>query len=78
MDMDVKLTPKTADLRRTGLVCSVNAGLNNVDYYAYGPWENYNDRHAGCMVGRYRTTVEDMVVPYVKPQSMVTAKACVN
>ena len=30
------------------------------------------------MVGRYRTTVEDMVVPYVKPQSMVTAKACVN
>ena len=51
MDMDVKLTPKTADLRRTGLVCSVNAGLNNVDYYAYGPWENYNDRHAGCMVG---------------------------
>ena len=70
MDMDVKLTPKTADLRRTGLVCSVNAGLNNVDYYAYGPWENYNDRHAGCMVGRYRTTVEDMVVPYVKPQSM--------
>ncbi len=27
-------------------------------------------RHAGCMVGRYRTTVEDMVVPYVKPQSM--------
>ena len=70
VDMDVKLTPKTADLRRTGLVCSVNAGLNNVDYYAYGPWENYNDRHAGCMVGRYRTTVEDMVVPYVKPQSM--------
>lgn len=70
MDMDVKFLPKTANLRRTGLVCSVNAGLDNVDYYAYGPWENYIDRKDGCMVGRYHTTVKDMVERYVKPQSM--------
>ena len=70
MDMDVKLTPKTKDLRRIGLVCSVNAGLDNVDYYAYGPWENYIDRKDGCMIGRYTTTVDDMVERYVKPQSM--------
>lgn len=31
---------------------------------------NYNDRKDGCMVGRYMTTVEDMEVPYMKPQSM--------
>lgn len=70
MDMDVKFLPKTANLRRTGLVCSVNAGLDNVDYYAYGPWENYIDRKDGCMVGRYHTTVKNMVERYVKPQSM--------
>ena len=70
MNMDVKFLPKTANLRRTGLVCSVNAGLDNVDYYAYGPWENYIDRKDGCMVGRYHTTVKDMVERYVKPQSM--------
>lgn len=70
MDMDVKFLPKTANLRRTGLVCSINAGLDNVDYYAYGPWENYIDRKDGCMVGRYHTTVKDMVERYVKPQSM--------
>lgn len=70
MDMDVKFTPKTPDLRRAGLVCSINAGLDNVDYYAYGPWENYNDRKDGCMVGRFTTKVENMVEEYVKPQTM--------
>ena len=70
LDMDVKLTPRTKELYRAGLVCAVNAGLDNVDYYAYGPWENYIDRKEGCMIGRYSTTVDDMVERYVKPQSM--------
>ena len=70
VDIDVKLTPKTKELYRAGLVCAVNAGLENVDYYAYGPWENYIDRKEGCMIGRYSTTVDDMVERYVKPQSM--------
>lgn len=70
VDMDVKLTPKTKELYRAGLVCAVNAGLENVDYYAYGPWENYIDRKDGCMIGRYSTTVDEMVERYVKPQSM--------
>ena len=70
MDMDAVFQPHTADLRRCGLVCGINPSLSQVDYYAYGPWENYNDRKDGCMVGRYTTTVDDMVEKYVKPQSM--------
>lgn len=70
MDMDVVFHPHTADLRRCGLVANVDSTLSTVDYYAYGPWENYNDRKDGCMVGRYTTTVDRMEVPYVKPQSM--------
>ena len=70
MDMDVKLTPKVKDLRRTGLVCSINSALDHVNYYAYGPWENYIDRKDACMMGRYQTTVDEMVEKYIKPQSM--------
>ena len=70
MDMEVVFRPHTADLRRCGLVANIDSTLSNIDYYAYGPWENYNDRKDGCMVGRYTTTVEDMEVPYMKPQSM--------
>ncbi len=70
MDMEVLFRPHTADLRRCGLVANIDSTLSNVDYYAYGPWENYNDRKDGCMVGRYTTTVDGMEVPYMKPQSM--------
>ena len=70
MDMDVKLTPKAKNLRRTGLVCSINSALDQVNYYAYGPWENYIDRKDGCMIGRYQTTVDGMMERYIKPQSM--------
>lgn len=63
-------TPHTDNLRRAGLVCHLDSTLTRVNYYAYGPWENYNDRKDGCMVGRYATTVDDMVEEYVKPQSM--------
>ena len=62
--------PQTADLRRCGLVCGLRPDLDQVDYYAYGPWENYVDRKDGCMVGRYVTTVDKMGGEYVKPQSM--------
>ncbi len=70
MDMDVKFQPKQADLRRAGLVCSVDSTLKQVDYYAHGPWENYNDRKAGCLVGRYETTIDKMIEQYAKPQTM--------
>lgn len=70
MDMEVTLVPHTADLRRCGLVCAVNPSLEHLDYYAFGPWENYSDRKDGCMVGRYTDTVEGMKEEYVKPQSM--------
>lgn len=44
MDMEVVFRPHTADLRRCGLVANIDSTLSNIDYYAYGPWENYNDR----------------------------------
>ena len=69
VDVEVEFTPATANLRRAGLVSYINPEYSNVDYYAYGPMENYNDRKAGAMIGRYSATVDDMGGNYVKPQS---------
>ena len=69
VDMDVEFTPHKKDLRRAGLVCAVNPALDVVNYYAFGPYENYVDRPDAAMIGRYATTVKGMVEPYVKPQS---------
>ena len=69
VDVEAEFTPAGSNLRRAGLVSYVNAEYGNVDYYAYGPWENYNDRKAGVMLGRYTATVDNMSGNYVKPQS---------
>ena len=70
VDLEISLQSVGKDLRRAGVVCSIVPGLNHVAYYAHGPLENYNDRKAYCPVGRYQTTVDEMFVPYQKPQSM--------
>ncbi len=70
VDVDAHFTPHADDLRRAALLCYVDSSLDNVDYHALGPWENYVDRKDGCLVGRYSTTVEGMFEEYVKPQTM--------
>ncbi|MCF0159463.1 MAG: DUF4981 domain-containing protein, partial [Bacteroidaceae bacterium] len=70
LDVDVTFTPKTNDLRRAGMVCTVNPSLDRVKYYALGPWENSNDRKDGMVAQWYETKVGEMGGEYVKPQSM--------
>ncbi len=69
VDMDVRFTPHRDDLRRAGLVCMLDPSLSQVEYCALGPWENYRDRKDAAVVGRYATTVPQMVENYMKPQS---------
>ncbi|MCC8071745.1 MAG: DUF4981 domain-containing protein [Bacteroidales bacterium] len=69
VDVDAQFLPKSPNLRRAGMVAAIDSSLQVVDYYAYGPWENTDDRLDGVTIGRYSTTVPEMVVPYVKPQS---------
>ena len=69
VDVDAKFVPNNGELRRAGLVCGIDPTLSNVNYYAYGPWENTVDRKDGTVVGRYATTVDKMADNYVKPQS---------
>lgn len=70
MDMDVTMASQTTDLRRLGLTCSLVPGLENVEYYARGPLENYCDRKTGSFLGIYKNTVTGFEEKYVKPQSM--------
>ncbi|MCH5182262.1 MAG: DUF4981 domain-containing protein, partial [Prevotellaceae bacterium] len=68
VDLDAEFTPHKADLRRAGLVCLLDSSLSRLDYYAYGPWENIDDRRDGCLLGRYQSDVDRERWPYVKPQ----------
>ncbi len=69
VDMKVTLNPIVEGLRRLGLGMIFSKDFEEIDYYAKGPWENYNDRQEASFVGRYSTTVSDMLTPYAHPQS---------
>lgn len=68
VDMNVVFTP-SAELRRIGLGMQFAEGFENVEYYGRGPWSNYVDRKTASYLGRYYTTVDDMVEEMIHPQT---------
>ena len=55
-------------LPRIGLCMTLDASLNQVEWYGRGPQENYPDRKTGYKIGIYQSTVDDMYEPYLIPQ----------
>lgn len=68
VDMKVTFSPKAAT-RRLGLAMQFAEGFENVEYYARGPWSNYVDRKTGSRLGRYVTTVDNMIDENIHPQT---------
>lgn len=56
------------EVPRIGVRFRIPQNRNKVEYFGRGPEENYIDRNAGSLIGRYQTTVEDMYTEYVRPQ----------
>jgi beta-galactosidase len=56
------------DLARIGTVFETVAGLEMLEWFGTGPHETYPDRKRGGLVGRWRSTVTDQYVPYIRPQ----------
>jgi len=68
VDMKVTFTP-SSETRRLGLGMQFAKGFENVEFYARGPWSNYTDRKTGSYLGRYTTTVNDMIEEQIHPQT---------
>ena len=68
VDMKVTFTSSSA-YRRVGLAAQFASGLEKLEYYGRGPWSNYVDRKTGSYLGRYLTTVEDMLEEQIHPQT---------
>jgi beta-galactosidase len=64
----VKLGEGVTDVPRIGVTLALVPGLEELEWFGRGPWENYCDRKASAMVGHYTSTVADQYVPYVMPQ----------
>jgi beta-galactosidase len=64
----VELAPGLDDVPRIGAGLALRPGLERVTWYGRGPWENYPDRLASAIVGRFESTVAEQYVPYILPQ----------
>ncbi len=68
VENDVRLGPDLRDLPRIGVVLLLKPGLERLEWFGRGPWEDYPDRLASTVVGTYRSTATDEYVPYILPQ----------
>ncbi len=68
VENEVRVGRDLRDLPRVGVTMTLQPGLEQLEWYGRGPWENYSDRLASTIVGRFESTVSDQYVPYILPQ----------
>jgi beta-galactosidase len=68
LDEYVRLPDGPVDVLRVGVQFSLAAGIDHVDWTGLGPWENYPDRRASALLGRWSATIDELATPYVRPQ----------
>ncbi len=68
VDNRVRLGRDLRDLPRVGITMHLRSGLERLEWFGRGPWDNYSDRKASALIGRYGSTVTDQYVPYIMPQ----------
>jgi beta-galactosidase len=56
------------NIPRFGTNFIVKNDFNQVNWYGRGPLENYQDRKTSQFVGNYMAAVDDLYVPYIRPQ----------
>lgn len=53
---------------RFGVRMFLSKSFDSVEYYGYGPFESYCDKHQASYVAKFCATIKDMYEPYIKPQ----------
>lgn len=65
---NVQLPEGTMDGLRVGVEFELAGTFDDVQWVGLGPWENYPDRRASALLGRWTSTIDDAAVPYLLPQ----------
>lgn len=70
VEVDITFIPDASlpEIPEISFMFKLTEGFDSVKYLGNGPHENYIDRCESAQIGLYRTFIDDMFVPYVKPQ----------
>jgi len=68
IDFELIVPENATNIPRVGLQFEIDKNLSDIEWYGRGPHENYIDRKTSAAVGIYRSTTEEFITPYVRPQ----------
>jgi beta-galactosidase len=68
IDETAQIPDALTDLARVGTVLELTADLDRAEWFGRGPHETYPDRRRAGRVGRWRSTINELFTPYVRPQ----------
>ncbi|MEU9095840.1 glycoside hydrolase family 2 TIM barrel-domain containing protein [Streptomyces sp. NPDC048428] len=64
----VEIPDALPDIPRIGIVFETREGYESADWLGDGPHENYPDRRASALLGRWTAPIDELPVPYIRPQ----------
>lgn len=64
----VDFDERFAEIPRFGLRLFLNTQFDDVDYFAYGPYESYIDKRRASHLGLFHVKAEDLYEDYIFPQ----------
>ncbi|MDR2402632.1 MAG: DUF4981 domain-containing protein [Spirochaetaceae bacterium] len=67
VDYRIRIDPAYTALPRVGVELILPPGFETLEYYGYGPGENYRDRRLSAILAVYRSTVAEQHFPFVPP-----------
>lgn len=56
------------NLPKFGVQMMLAEGMENVEWYGRGPWDNYPDKQESALVARYAAKVDDLFENHIRPQ----------
>jgi beta-galactosidase len=68
VEMSLEPANKAPELPRVGMQFAIACEMDGIRWFGRGPHESYLDRKSGAAVGIHRSTVNEWITPYVRPQ----------
>ncbi|WP_067819797.1 glycoside hydrolase family 2 TIM barrel-domain containing protein [Actinomadura kijaniata] len=68
LDEKVTLPDGIGDGLRVGMEFELTDGFDQARWVGLGPWENYPDRRASALLGAWESPIDELAVPYLRPQ----------
>lgn len=73
---NAEFSNKITFLPRFGIRLFVPKRFHNVEYFGYGPYESYIDKHQADYVGNFSALIEEMHEDYIYPQENSSHYGC--